>query len=299
MYKFSIAGHTMGTPEYSITEALELFKSIGLDGAEIIIQDGYRCGIPSDCSQEELQNIKNCSDTLGIRIIALTPYFSYFNSLDNEKRNSDIAGIRKAIKYAKFLHAKYIRLYGGNFGMTETDPDNLKYKKLVEALKELGDDAYEADVILVVENHFNTMAVSAKQSKKLIDDVNKSSVRILYDQANLTFTLNEDYIDAINIQMDKVAYVHVKDLAFKEGSRVFKSDCVSHPRESDRNVISKIVGEGELNWPEILQMMKDKGYNGWLSLEYERRWHPNDLPDAAIGMKKSADYLRKCFIDLK
>ena len=38
-------------------------------------------------------------------------------------------------------------------------------------------------------------------------------------------------------------------------------------------------------------MMKEYGYNGWLSLEYERRWHPDDIPDASIGMKKSADYL--------
>ena len=38
--------------------------------------------------------------------------------------------------------------------------------------------------------------------------------------------------------------------------------------------------------------MKTDGYNGWLSLEYERRWHPDDIPDASIGMKQSADYLK-------
>ena len=39
-------------------------------------------------------------------------------------------------------------------------------------------------------------------------------------------------------------------------------------------------------------MLSDSGYDGWLSLEYERRWYPEQLPDAAIGMKKSAEYLR-------
>lgn len=40
-----IAGHTMGTPEYTVTEAIALFHEIGADGAEIVVQDGYRSGI--------------------------------------------------------------------------------------------------------------------------------------------------------------------------------------------------------------------------------------------------------------
>ena len=42
-----IAGHTMGTPEYTVEEAMELFAGIGLDGIEIVVQDDYRCGIPN------------------------------------------------------------------------------------------------------------------------------------------------------------------------------------------------------------------------------------------------------------
>jgi sugar phosphate isomerase/epimerase len=52
------------------------------------------------------------------------------------------------------------------------------------------------------------------------------------------------------------------------------------------------VGEGILEWPAILKSVKAHGYDGWLSLEYERRWHPDDIPDASIGMKKSIDYLK-------
>ena len=40
-----IAGHTMGTPEYTVNEAIELFHRIGADGAEIVVQDGYCSGI--------------------------------------------------------------------------------------------------------------------------------------------------------------------------------------------------------------------------------------------------------------
>ena len=73
----------------------------------------------------------------------------------------------------------------------------------------------------------------------------------------------------------------------------FSSSHVARPDESERNVYTRIVGEGVIPWPEILRAVKARGYDGWLSLEYERRWHPDDIPDASIGMKRSLEYLRR------
>ncbi|MCC8067900.1 MAG: sugar phosphate isomerase/epimerase [Clostridiales bacterium] len=290
MYK--IAGHTMGTPEYTVLEALQLFHDIGLDGAEIVVQDDYRSGLPTRCSEEELKAVKEKAEELGLRIIALTPYNSRFNDLDEAVRQKEEEDLIRCIQYADYLGAEYIRIYGGNYAAGDTDPDEKKWGTLVESMRRLGDEAEKHQVKLVIENHFNTMTVSAKQSIALSMAINHPAVGILYDQANLTFTGQEDYLTAISLQMEKVYYMHVKDLKFKEGNQGFVSSDVSHPKEEERNVVTKIVGEGELKWPEILKKVKECGYDGWLSLEYERRWHPDDIPDASIGMKKSADYLR-------
>lgn len=290
MYK--IAGHTMGTPEYTVLEALQLFHDIGLDGAEIVVQDGYKSGIPVNCPQVQLEKIKRKADELGLRIIALTPYNSRFNDLDPAVRQAEEADIKRCIQYAEFLGAEYIRIYGGNYAAGDTDPDGRKWAALVESMRLLGDEAGRHHVKLVIENHFNTMTVSARQSIDLSREINHPAVGILYDQANLAFTGQEDYQTAIPLQQEKVYYMHVKDLKFKENSQGFVSSDVSHPKEEERNVITRIVGEGELDWPSILNAVKGRGYDGWLSLEYERRWHPDDIPDASIGMKKSAEYLR-------
>lgn len=286
-----IAGHTMGTPEYTVLEAIKLFHDIGIDGAEIVVQDGYRSGISAACLPEELEAVKRAAAENGIEISALTPYNSYFNDLNDELRRKEIDDICKVIDACQFLGAHYIRIYGGNLQAGDTDHLPERRQRLVEAMRFLGDKAAEKDVTLVIENHFNTMCVSARESVDMIREINHPNVRILYDQANLSFTGKEDFQEAIAVQQDYVAYMHVKDLVFKEGV-AFTSDEVSHPDESKRNVYTRIVGEGVVPWPEILRSVKEHGYDGWLSMEYERRWHPDDIPDASIGMKKGADYLK-------
>ena len=63
-----IAGHTMGTPEYTVNEAIELFHRIGADGAEIVVQDGYCSGIPCDCDEKSLSIVKRCAEENEIEI---------------------------------------------------------------------------------------------------------------------------------------------------------------------------------------------------------------------------------------
>lgn len=288
----------MGTPEYTVEEALALFRDIGLDGAELVVQDGYRCAIPQQADWNELEKIRNTADRLGLKIIALTPYHSRFNDLDAGVREAEIQGICSVIEYAGVLGAKYIRIYAGNYAQTDTDPEGKKRAHLVDSMRRLGDKAQQAGVTLVMENHFNTMTVSAADSISAAREINHPAVGILYDQANLTFTGMESWEEALELQFSAIRYTHVKDLVFRGEHTGFTSSDVSHPREEERNVTTKIVGEGIIPWPAILQAMKDRGYDGWLSLEYERRWHPQDIPDACIGMKRSAAYLRSCFKQL-
>ena len=287
-----IAGHTMGTPEYTLDEAIDLFSSMGLDGVEIIVQDGYLSGLPLDVSRNRLKEVLNHLLDKGLSISCLTPYNSRFNSSDGAVRNSEISGIKKVIDYAEFLDARYIRIYGGNLESVNSENRSSQEILLVKSLQELGDYAAERGVNLVIENHFNTLTESAADSIRISEMIGKSNVGILYDQANLDFTYNEDFHHALDIQYRKIMYAHVKDLSFKQGNNTFTASDVSHPKEEERNVITRIIGEGSMDWRGIITGLKQHGYDGWLSMEYERRWHPDDIPDASIGMKKGFEYLK-------
>jgi sugar phosphate isomerase/epimerase len=43
-----------------------------------------------------------------------------------------------------------------------------------------------------------------------------------------------------------------------------------------------LVGEGDIPIKAIVKQLMDDGYDGYFSLEWEKKWHP-DLPEAEIA----------------
>src|SRR4029450_5759556 len=76
-----IAGHTLGTPEQTVPEALALFATAGLDAAEVIYQDGYRSGLPLR-DRRSAEQARRASEDTGISIVGMTPYTTGINTLD-------------------------------------------------------------------------------------------------------------------------------------------------------------------------------------------------------------------------
>ena len=287
-----IAGHTMGTPELSLDEAAGLFAQIGMDAIEIIFQDGYKCAFDWETKDSDVLAYRKRLDDLGLDTSCIVAYASDYNQPDEGKRQAAIKECQRCIEIAAMLSAQYIRIYGGTFLDGDTDFAR-KRDILTDTMRMLADEGAKVNVGLVLENHFNTMTTGPAVTYDTVKGIDRDNVGILYDQANITFLSGEDYRDCIAIQKDKIHYVHVKDLVFKQEGVRFSAGSVSHVNEAERAVSSRIVGEGVLPWPEILRGLHDTGYDGYLSLEYERRWHPQDLPLAEIGMKQSAEYLRR------
>lgn len=294
-----ISGHTLGTPGMSLEASLQLFHQSGLDAVEIIWQNDYPSAIPEFASLQVLQRIKRLAGGLELEVACLTPYMTAINSLDSDERQNDIRRFSRCIQDAQTLGCPNIRVYAGSFLDGEEQLYDAKWKHLVDSLQTLGYQAEQAGVTLCVENHFNTMTVSAAQTAELIRAVNSSAVRILYDQANLTFTHNEKYPQAIEIQKLWIGHIHVKDLVWVDENKRFVAGSVARVEKGVRAIRSRVPGDGVLEWDKILSTLIQKtGYNAYLSLEYEYRWHPDDLPRPEEGFKLGAERIRNILKEL-
>jgi len=285
-----LAGHTLGTPEQTVPEALALFAAAGLDSAEVIYQDDYRSGLPLR-DRRTAEQARRASDDTGIPIAGLTPYTTGINAVDDGEWRSAVDEFRGAIEIAQIVGADRLRVYAGSWHPGDQDHAT-HWDRLVEALRTLAPEASAAGVRLCVENHFGTMTQSAAETARLVREVAHDAVRVLYDQANLTFAHDEPYDEALRLQGDLVGHVHVKDLVFTDPDAPFRATETARVSAAERTVRSRVVGDGVVPWADILSALATLGYDDVLSLEYEYRWHPADLPDPTIGFARAAQVLR-------
>lgn len=268
-----IVGHTMGTPDLALLEAIDLFASLGLDGIEIICADDYGCGLNLETSSADLAGIRQRASDAGLIIASLVPYTKDMNSPDGAPRAKAVADLKRAVDIADALDCPAIRVFGGHEVAPAEQGKALGW--LAESLREAGEYASAAGARLNIENHMDTMATSAEMTMAIARAVELPNVGVLYDQANLTFMGQEDHVTAIAMQGPRIQHVHVKDFYWDGTERV-----------------AAVLGQGIVPWPAIVGALTDLGYQGFYSLEYERRWFPAQLPPPAAGMKQCLDYLR-------
>lgn len=285
-----IAGHTLGTPDQTVPEALALFREAGLDAAEVIYQDGYRSGLPlADVAAASA--VRAVADDLEVPIAGLTPYATGLNHTDPLVRRAAVDEFRGAFDIARIVGADRLRVYAGSWHPGDTDHAG-HWARLVDSLAELAPEAAAAGLTLCVENHFGTMTQTARDTAALVREVGAPSVRVLYDQANLAFTHDEDVDAAFAVQGDLIGHVHVKDLVFTDTDAAFVASETARVKAEERNVRSRVVGDGVLPWDRILRALVESGYDDVLSLEYEYRWHRQDLATPAEGFRRGAEHLR-------
>jgi sugar phosphate isomerase/epimerase len=69
------------------------------------------------------------------------------------------------------------------------------------------------------------------------------------------------------------------------GSRVLLAQVKDAIKEPERDAEWQLVllGEGEVGVPEMLRLLTGGGYQGWVSVEWEKRWHPEiEEPEVAL-----------------
>ena len=53
------------------------------------------------------------------------------------------------------------------------------------------------------------------------------------------------------------------------------------------SIISRVVGRGSVNWEELVVLLDEAGYSGWVGVD------PVELTDRVVGAREAVQYLRK------
>lgn len=273
MIRMKAAAHSMSTPHLDLLEALDLYARLGFDGVEVLYTEGYPCALHPAEVDAELPRLKQRKKELGLRVAQLTPYARDFDSTDEAERRTATDEISRCIALASELDCANIRLWAGN----EPPPgqEEEQFERLVATLRVLAAEAAAAGVSLNVENHIGSQGITSAGTVRIVEAVGPG-MGITYDPGNLMMLGEADPVGALNNQLQYIRHVHFKDLTV-----------LGH-----RKHLPTVVGQGDVPWAELMPILVRHGYDGFFSTEFEKRWHPELLPDSETGLTHELAALR-------
>jgi sugar phosphate isomerase/epimerase len=137
--------------------------------------------------------------------------------------------------------------------------------RLAEACRRIADYAAPLGITTSVENHGYYLQASDRV-QALVQAVNRPHFRTTLDVGNFV-CVDEDPLAAVKNNLPYASMVHIKDFYIRPADRDpgrgwFRS-------ASGRYLRGAIAGAGDLPLPEIIHAVKESGYDGFLSLEFE------------------------------
>ena len=122
-------------------------------------------------------------------------------------------------------------------------------KAVVDALKEAGKLAADADARIAIENEPGYTAVGSRALAELVDAVGMDNVGANWDPGN-AWPYDTEIDRGVEILGKRIFNVHVKDTTKRAGERVFDS-----------------VGKGSIDWKGQIDGLKVMGYGGAVVVE--------------------------------
>ena len=253
-----------------IPTCLDHAARMGFDGFEVL----QRQLVSHD--NAELQKIKRHAFLLGLDLMGYSTHQGFL-SPDPTKREAQIKHTIDCIEQAYAMGIPTMRVNSGTWG-TSKDFDDLMAKRGIEQPLEgyTEEDAYgwviesymkilpvaeKCGVVLGLENHWG-LGVTPEGVKRVVDAISSPWLKVTLDTGNF---LEDPY--------DRLAKL-AKETVLLQAKTYFGGG---------------VWYTLDLDYPRIAKIMKDAGFTGYVSLEFEGK------EDPLTAIPKSLDLLRKAF----
>jgi sugar phosphate isomerase/epimerase len=254
---------TLGCPDWSFEKILDEAQKMGYSGIEIR-------GLEDKMLAEEIvqffpENKQATLEALKAHNLEMVGFGSSVRFDQTDKFDSMLAEGKRAIDVCQFMGIPAIRIFGDKFPQGESEADVIaRVAKGAGILAEYGEDK-GIQVLLETHGNFNTVA----RVKGVFDQVKSKNLRLLWDVAHTDFTYADNFLEFYKPMKEFIVHTH------------FKDHIRGTPGDEKTYKLCR-MGEGQIPTKAIVKQLLADGYNGYFSLEWEKKWHP-ELPGAEIA----------------
>ncbi len=260
-----IAATTLATPNADLSEMLKECGGYGYEGLELrgIRGQMYLTKVPEFSDANISKTMKMIKDScMDITCLSLS---TSFVGAPQEKLDAYMQEGRDHIELAGKLGVPRIRVFGGDIKEMTVGQ---AVEKVAKGLKELAPLAKKNNVKIMLETHDAfSVPQNVVDTVKLVND---PSVGVCWDICN-SYKAGWDIKKSADLMGHIVDYVHVKD------------------NDGEKYVL---FGKGKVHNELGIKLLMEKGYDGWLCVEWEKKWFP-DIVDAKIALPQYIKELKR------
>ena len=254
----------------------DLAKEIGFDGIEFINLDSW--GMTDNCLKTAVELKEYCSK-IGLKIIAYTVGANFLA----DDINAEMQRIKDCVDVAEALGAPIMR-HDVVYKLKDQPLYDYRtaIKEIAPLVNEISEYAKTKNIKTCTENH-GYVFQSPERVEELILAVNNPNYGWLCDFGNF-LCVDTDPIKAVGIASKHTVHAHAKDFLFKKAND--KVPGFDLETTGGNHLRGTIIGHGIVPVHTCINVLKNAGYNGWVSVEFE------GLEDCIQAIKLGFEYLK-------
>ena len=268
--KFTL--NTLGAPNWSLEETARRSREYGYAGVDLRLLDGEVITLQSVCANKARIKSLFPADELPVAVLATSVRLA---TRDPEVRKTTLEEAHQWIDLAAELGVPVIRYFAAR------KPPELDLEASIQAVGDmlalLAEHAEQAHVKIGVETHDEF--ASAVVTGRAVNISRSPAVGAIWDMWH-TNRVGESPAQALEALQSRVINVHLKDARRAGG---------------DWQLV--LLGEGEIPVKDGLRLLKQRGYNDFISIEWEKKWHP-EIAEPEVAFPQHLAVLNKYVSEL-
>ena len=260
-----LAFSTLACPKWSLEQIIKVARRHGYEGLEFRLLNGEI--LSADLDKTTRNEVYAQCTAAGLKIICVDTSIKIATQ-NSEGRTAQIRDGMAYLEMAAEWGAPFIRVFGGT---PEGTPKAEALKASIECLTTLAKWGEEMGIKVLLETHDAFSSSAAVM--EVLNHVPQAGA--LWDTLH-PYRVGEQPAETATCLGGRYHHIHIKD----------------GRRTNGESWDLTLLGEGDVPIPAILSTLQSQGYNGWLSVEWEKKWHP-EIAEPEIAIPQHAEVLHK------
>jgi sugar phosphate isomerase/epimerase len=288
-----LAFSTLACPDWSLVEVVERCRGYGYDGVEVRQIAGQTDLLQvGELAASRHAELRRALRQAGVSICGLASSVR-FDYPEAAARAEQLRTGRAYVELAASLGARFVRVFGDVLPPEDPGARRAALDAIAEELNRLGEFAALHNVDILLETHGDFAQSSVVCD--LMARIDSASVGLLWDTHHPWKFFDEPLAETWARLRPWVRHTHWKDSITRPhrqanpGADPSASNAASAAAHSlmsgHREADYVLFGGGEFPAEDCARLLKQSGYDGWLSLEWEKMWHPQiEAPEVALPL---------------